>query len=880
MAFEQYLKSLKDEKSKGKYYLTTQYEDSDDEDAEQEDIVGGKRKRLDSEDSEPSLDASPTASSSSSSSESKLASSFGSGSEELDTDIDPEGLSQDYYPPPIDPVLPRPTDALADDFPLQPDLMGNLVLQQTNLWLGNSTNGKSSGLHHDFHDNLYALIAGRKRFLLFPPNAFQHLRPRGVVERVHANGLIEYTPRGDVHVDHPTSSRLPLRSDGLPPSEAARWRFLARRSAVAAFSQEAAASSGEAHLPTRRRKGKSKMSPEQELALERYEEAVEEVTRWLAIEAEQDEEDASGQEGDELVYQTGGDATSSSQEESSEEDEGSSDEENGDRPVDPRMLHALFAKALRGDRMASEIIRNLMSGEDEAPASDSDEEGDEEEESGSEIETAEEEFTGFSDEDDNEDEDDRNDGNILRIPRRPGNLPGGLRRDDQDDSYDEYSDYDEVVPPGAHLLVDSEDEEAEGRTLGGETGEAALMMENLEFARIEALQRIRPHVQWGQHMHPIPTLLQEVLPAPGRRAREIDSEDEDESQEVSSDNDEERAGGGSGPSYFAGLPAPHSTGDDGEAAIMAVTRDGQDTEDDDSEDASDEGNEDDDAMPVFGDAEPGDSESDEGDSDEDGSAEEGGVFGTGNLTDGSDWGGDLDDGEAALEALAAQDRGSQNVTQKPSERRSATNEDKEPLSFSKIAPKTLHQAWMLKDSLDDEDEDEDAIAEEYTAAKYKPGKKCPTPILAELRPGEMLYLPASWWHEVTSQAAPSTDKDAASNSDVHMALNWWFHPPDNLSSPAASSKGGSRRNAAGPGGGAAAAASSAASSKPNGQFNVTPDPFDEPYADSEVWGQIRQEVRRQLDKARERAQRRKQSDALASSSSKNPKAKKVKVNSQ
>ena len=36
----------------------------------------------------------------------------------------------------------------------------------------------------------------------------------------------------------------------------------------------------------------------------------------------------------------------------------------------------------------------------------------------------------------------------------------------------------------------------------------------------------------------------------------------------------------------------------------------------------------------------------------------------------------------------------------------------------------------------------------------------------------MLYLPAGWFHEVTS----FSDK----GSSMHLALNYWFHPPDNL----------------------------------------------------------------------------------------------------
>lgn len=36
--------------------------------------------------------------------------------------------------------------------------------------------------------------------------------------------------------------------------------------------------------------------------------------------------------------------------------------------------------------------------------------------------------------------------------------------------------------------------------------------------------------------------------------------------------------------------------------------------------------------------------------------------------------------------------------------------------------------------------------------------------------GQMLFLPAGWFHEVTSFTA--------ADSDTHVALNYWFHPPD------------------------------------------------------------------------------------------------------
>ena len=38
--------------------------------------------------------------------------------------------------------------------------------------------------------------------------------------------------------------------------------------------------------------------------------------------------------------------------------------------------------------------------------------------------------------------------------------------------------------------------------------------------------------------------------------------------------------------------------------------------------------------------------------------------------------------------------------------------------------------------------------------------------------GQMLYLPAGWFHCVTSQSTPG--------GSSHLAFNYWFHPPDNL----------------------------------------------------------------------------------------------------
>lgn len=51
--------------------------------------------------------------------------------------------------------------------------------------------------------------------------------------------------------------------------------------------------------------------------------------------------------------------------------------------------------------------------------------------------------------------------------------------------------------------------------------------------------------------------------------------------------------------------------------------------------------------------------------------------------------------------------------------------------------------------------------------------------------GDILYLPASWFHEVVSIGRPSSALNDNGNPQGggdggHMALNYWFHPPDAL----------------------------------------------------------------------------------------------------
>mmetsp|Transcript_24809 Transcript_24809/g.58625 ORF Transcript_24809/g.58625 Transcript_24809/m.58625 type:complete len:484 (+) Transcript_24809:160-1611(+) len=78
------------------------------------------------------------------------------------------------------------------DFPLRLNLAGNLVPQNINLWIGNSKDGTSSGLHHDYHDNFYIVLRGTKRFRLFSPADTEKMYTRGKLVKVHKNGRINY----------------------------------------------------------------------------------------------------------------------------------------------------------------------------------------------------------------------------------------------------------------------------------------------------------------------------------------------------------------------------------------------------------------------------------------------------------------------------------------------------------------------------------------------------------------------------------------------------------------------------------------------------------------------------------------------------------------
>ena len=91
--------------------------------------------------------------------------------------------------------------ALAQDLPIRHPLAGGLVLQAMHVWLGHAPSGACSGLHHDYHDNIYVVASGTKRVSLFPPAVATLLRPGGDIATIHPNGRIVYRGAGAVGAD-------------------------------------------------------------------------------------------------------------------------------------------------------------------------------------------------------------------------------------------------------------------------------------------------------------------------------------------------------------------------------------------------------------------------------------------------------------------------------------------------------------------------------------------------------------------------------------------------------------------------------------------------------------------------------------------------------
>jgi hypothetical protein len=128
---------------------------------------------------------------------SKLMNAFERGDDGLYVTTQPLPENSDGLPTAL---YASPVTEMASHTPMRPLLMGHLVPSTVNVWIGASRDGSSSNLHHDFHDNLYALLRGRKRFTIAPPASAKGMYPWGRISRVHPNGLINYgsnLTRGD-----------------------------------------------------------------------------------------------------------------------------------------------------------------------------------------------------------------------------------------------------------------------------------------------------------------------------------------------------------------------------------------------------------------------------------------------------------------------------------------------------------------------------------------------------------------------------------------------------------------------------------------------------------------------------------------------------------
>lgn len=120
-----------------------------------------------------------------------------------------------------DAILESPALQLIGDFGI-PDYFKDLLLRTIILWMGNSREPITTPLHHDFNDNLYVVVEGRKHFTLFPPEQIANLYPRGKLLGTEANGIHQYESKNNmphiaqVDIQNPDLKQFPLYAQALP----------------------------------------------------------------------------------------------------------------------------------------------------------------------------------------------------------------------------------------------------------------------------------------------------------------------------------------------------------------------------------------------------------------------------------------------------------------------------------------------------------------------------------------------------------------------------------------------------------------------------------------------------------------------------------------
>ena len=142
----------------------------------------------------------------------------------------------------------------------------------------------------------------------------------------------------------------------------------------------------------------------------------------------------------------------------------------------------------------------------------------------------------------------------------------------------------------------------------------------------------------------------------------------------------------------------------------------------------------------------------------------------GNGDDGEEWNGIIHDDEDGVSDDSDEDEGEEGSDDDSADEKMGDGSEKpsEPSSFSRIPTAHVHQLLDIPTTA--------ALPPNFSTSEFPKLRKASAPYVVELSAGEMLYLPASWWHEVTSTSAD----DAKQGGDVHMAFNYWFYPPDAL----------------------------------------------------------------------------------------------------
>lgn len=808
VTLSQFLDMLQDEKQAGKWYMTTQYIDDESEEDEISNSNSSDSSRQDETNNLfPLLSKDGTIASSTTTSPPTSTS-----QKQSDSDSPRITENEELLPAPdLDFSLPPPTDALAHLFPLPtPELLGGLVLQQCNLWLGNGTSGKSSGLHHDFHDNLYMVLSGCKRFLIWPPTCHRWLEPTGDIFRVHSNGLIEY----DI-VDEP-----PLRADGLTSHEAALWRVRARKRVLLEADEAAAVQAGEEKVKKALRKGKGKQTKEQEVALVLLREAemqelIVRMDNEQALEANGNA--ASSDFSDDEIES---DFLSDRSDSIDDGSEGFSDADSDNSQTFGNQGQGLNKQFREGFDAFKALLSYtpMEEGEDDDSF---------------------EESEGSIDEIQDGQHRRKRRRSFLHIP--PGGLPGGLRGSlrDPDGRYDsdmsgDMSDTDEFIMAAMEddgqigheeifnlpmvPTIEGEWSEDEGReALGGDGAALRRVVVGNAFALINS-----------------------------------DDDEEEDSDEDSNKEDAVEVVGEEDPVHnlpFAQLDDVNSESSKGDEAI----EEDEHSSDEESSGSAfiEEGEDDSEAGDGALFAKLANEDYDDDDEDEDDDDED-------------VWPEDAEDGESLLEKLAAMDQSgaAQNGLRALSPP-TAAEKDEDPSSFSRIAPQALH--WFFDVPNDPSNKDE-IVPEDPPripgGPTLVPREDCPEPWEIHLKPGQMLYLPASWYHEVTSYCDP----DEKDGNNVHMALNYWFHPPTAVESREGLSKRNlSTLNLDGtPKVGKDARMQAKARSSGSMDIDENVPSAQHPYLDREIWDEIRREVNRRVDEIRKRSSKRAERDEIVS----------------